>query len=114
MSWRLRPRDTTAAECEVNAWAWRPVLALLERDGRLDPALVEALGYNDLVEVSESDAVTIAEVLDAEIGRRGGATTSDERRDFRRGDLSANYGADADTLRRLSDFARRSAGFTAG
>jgi hypothetical protein len=122
MSWRLETPD--GAVLRVNAWNWRPFLALLERHGVLDADTVEPLGYNTTVEVTGEEADRIARFLDGYLpgvpgdGRvllDGSVTTEPDTFELYRDDLDRNYSATAAVLARLRDFCRDARdGFTAG
>ena len=122
MSWTLETPDGTVMR--VNAWNWRPALALFERHGVLDADTVELLGYNNTVEVTGEQAARIARFLDGYLagvprdGRvlpDGSVTTEPDTFELHRDDLDRNYSATAEVLAELRDFCRDArGGFTAG
>jgi hypothetical protein len=122
MSWTLETPDGTVMR--VNAWNWRPALALFERHGVLDADTVELLGYNNTVEVTGEEAARIARFLDGYLagvprdGRvlpDGSVTTEPDTFELHRDDLDRNYSATAEVLAELRDFCRDArGGFTAG
>jgi hypothetical protein len=122
MSWTLERPDGESVK--INAWNWRPTLALLEEHRILDDETLELLGYNVWIEVSGEQAGRIADFLDGYLptlpadGRvrlDGSVTTEPDDGTFHRVDLDLNYSATAGWLARFRDFCRDATdGFGAG
>ncbi|MET8861767.1 hypothetical protein ABZW11_02305 [Nonomuraea sp. NPDC004580] len=121
MSWTLETPDGTSLQ--VNAWNWRPTLELLENSGVLDEETADLLGYNIAVDLTADQAHRIATFLDtylaslpdeARVMLDGSTTTEPDTNEFHRDDLSLNYSASTDWLRRFRDFCHTArTGFTA-
>jgi hypothetical protein len=122
MGWTLQTPAGT--RLNVNAWNWRPTLALLERRDLLDPEKLELLGYTVEVEVTAEEAGRIARFLDGYLadvpadGRvllDGAVTTTPDTGELHRDDPARNYSATATWLRKFRDFCHTATdGFTAG
>ncbi|MEV0614604.1 hypothetical protein AB0I81_14845 [Nonomuraea sp. NPDC050404] len=121
MSWTLETSD--GRSLDVNAWNWRPTLALLEEAGVLDAETAGLLGFNSAIELTGDEARRIAVFLDGYLttsvpaeGRvllNGSVTTEPDTYEFHRDDLARNYSVSAEWLARFRDFCRNATnGFT--
>ncbi|GGO81671.1 hypothetical protein [Nonomuraea cavernae] len=108
----------------MNAWTWRPTLALLEDGKVLDPDTTTMLGVNGHMPITAQEAARIADFLDTYLnglpadGRvrlDGTVTTDPDTHQFHRADLDRNYSASTEWLRTFRDFCRAATeGFTCG
>jgi hypothetical protein len=113
MSWTLDRPD--GADLDVNAWNWRPTLALFEQNGLLDDEKLALLEYNVTVAITPDEARRIASFLDGYLGAvpldgrvlvDGSVTSEPDDFQLHRDDLARNYSATAAWLRELRDFCR--------
>ncbi|MEU8251799.1 hypothetical protein [Nonomuraea sp. NPDC048916] len=106
----------------MNAWTWRPTLALLEDGEVLDPDTLMMLGFNNGMPITGQEAARIADFFDTYLNglpadgrvRLDGAVTTDpDTHEFHRTDLDLNYSASTEWLRTFRDFCRAAThGFT--
>jgi hypothetical protein len=115
-------RDGGVDALDVNAWHWRPTLAIIESMGFLDETRTILMQYNGVtVSFSAAEARAIAAWIDEHHLSRmdantrlmldGSDTQVPDEVGFHRDDLSLNYSTNRIWLEQFRDFCRRCDGF---
>ena len=120
MGWSLESAE--GVQLGVNAWNWRPTLALLENAGVLDAETAGLLGVNGHIFVTGQEAARIADYLgtyltglpgEGRVRMDGAVTAEPDTHEFHRTDLGLNYAASTEWLQTFHDFCRAAPhGFT--
>ncbi|HEY8559827.1 MAG TPA: hypothetical protein VIL74_05445 [Pyrinomonadaceae bacterium] len=123
MGFILKDMAAENHELSVNAWNWRPTLAIIESFGILDAERLEMLGYNIGTEVAKDEARAIGEKIRDEIlpGLNPQSrvlydlTVTEEKDDGRffreKEEFWQNYNASREWLKNFSEFCRSCEGF---